>query len=268
VAKDNALPLIIGAAAVGALLMSRGNGGGGRACPAPDCDDVGPDGGVIAGFRYREFRSSGTTTNEALPMIIRFHGYASASGTLDSAGRNWAGSRPGQKVRVIVPEGRYPTQSGYLRWWTKRAATKDQVALTKEMAREAVAFRAFLCGIQECRPTIGKPVLVGHSQGGMMAYALSTGSPDLITGAVSASGWLPELMWSPKMAPTVGLHGTQDTIVPYDRTVGYWDAMKAKGAPLTTDVFDVGHNPTGGLYTAITSGARRLLGLIEGTKTA
>lgn len=267
VAKDNALPLIIGAAAAGVLLLSR-SGGSGRGCAAADCGDVGPDGGEIAGFRYREFRSSGAGVNQKLPMVIRFHGYASASGTLDSAGRSWAGSRTTQKVRVIVPEGRYRSPSGYYKWWDSRAAAKDQDKLATEVTAESDAFRDFLCGIVQCRPTVGDPVLVGHSQGGMMVYALATGSPDLISGAVAASGWLPESMWSPKMAPTYGLHGTGDTTVPYDRTVEYWDAMKQDGAPLVTDSFNVAHNPTGGLYRAITNGVRKVLAYVEGAQNA
>jgi predicted esterase len=201
-------------------------------------------------------------------MIIRFHGYASAPGTLDSAGKSWAGSRSGQKVRVIVPEGRHPTASGYYRWWTKRAATPDQRELAEQMLREALAFRDFLCQIQDCRPTVGQPVLIGHSQGGMMAYVLSTTSPDLLTGTVAASGWLPRALWNPKMAATLGLHGTQDTIVPYADTVEYWEAMKDQGAPLATHSYDVGHNPTGGLYKGITSGVRKLLGYTSGGQNA
>jgi hypothetical protein len=159
-AKDSALPLILGGAALAAIILGgrRGGGGSGYVCPPTNCNDVSSSGGVIAGIRYREFRSYGLGVNDPAPMIIRYHGYGSQSGTLTSSGKSWAGSRSGMPVRVIVPESpRVTSVNQYFTWWKLPAATSKQSELTSQMATAAREMRDFLCGIQECRQPSESP---------------------------------------------------------------------------------------------------------------
>jgi len=82
-----------------------------------------------------------------------------------------------------------------------RAKQQDQAKLADIMLQVHGEVAEFICQITQCRPTEGKPVVVGSSQGGMMSYLLATRSAGDIRGAVLAAGWLPQSLWSAEVAP-------------------------------------------------------------------
>jgi len=253
-AKRSAMPLILGAAAA-ALFLTRKKGS------SADCSDVQADGGVVAGIRYREFRSPGLGPNDPAPMLVRFHGFGSMSGTLTSAGKSWAGSRTHGPVRVIVPESpRLTDPNKYFTWWYLQARSSDQAELARQMAEAGAEMDQFLRQIVQCRPTEGLPVVVGHSQGGSMGYLVATLSPGKIRGAVVASGWLPRSLWSPNIAPLLATHGTQDATVPYGPTSEHWAMLEGVNAPFESKAYSQGHDATGSVASYMTKGVNRLFG--------
>src|SRR5262249_25864041 len=62
-----------------------------------------------------------------------------------------------------------------------------------------------------------KMIIVGFSQGAVLAYALAARHPDEIIAAFPVSGAFPRPLW-PKgaSAPVHALHGTADTMLPID----------------------------------------------------
>jgi predicted esterase len=253
-AKGDAMPLILGAAAA-VLLLTRKKG-----CAA-NCSDVRADGGTVAGIRYREFRSDGVGPNDPAPMLIRFHGLGSTSSSLDTAGKSWAGSRTRGPVRVIVPESpRLTDPNKYYTWWRLQARTSKQVELAQQMSEAGAEMDEFLCQIVKCRPTQGLPVVVGHSQGGSMVYLVSTLSPAKIRGGVTAAGWLPRSLWSPSIAPLLATHGTQDSTVPYGPTSDHWEMLEGAGAPFESKAYAQGHEALGNIAAYMTRGVNRLFG--------
>jgi len=160
-----------------------------KQCPALE-----HSGGRIAGFDYIEFTTGGANPDSKLPMIIFFHSLASEPKGLAKYLENLPG-----RARVIMPRGNATYGRGPA-WWPLRSKTKDQDALAAEMVNVATQMRGFIAEISRCRPTVGKPVVVGHSQGGMMSYAVAATSPTRIKAAVPASGWLPRTMWPQKIA--------------------------------------------------------------------
>jgi phospholipase/carboxylesterase len=253
-AQKSALPLIVGVAAAAVLLGRKGGGG----CAA-DCSEVSSTGGRLAGIRYREFRSEGLGVNEPAPMLIRYHGLGSTSGSLDSAGNSWAKLVKGP-VRVIVPESpRVTSPNKYFTWWKLQARTSKQDELAQQMSEAGAEMREFLCQIVQCRPTLGKPVVTGGSQGGSMSYLVATTSPDLIRGAVSAAGWLPKQLWSKNIAPLLATHGKQDTTVPFDSTWDYWEYL-GTDTPFEAQAYDSGHNLSSAMNSYMIKGVNRLFG--------
>jgi len=255
-AKKSAMPLILGAAAAALLLGRKGGGGGG--CNA-NCGDVSSSGGVVAGIRYREFRSEGLGANEEAPMLIRYHGLGSSSGSLDSAGKSWAKLVKGP-VRVIVPESpRLTSPNKYFTWWALPARTSKQDELAAQMSEAALEMNQFLCQIVQCRPTKGLPVVTGGSQGGSMSYLVATTSPGLIRGAVAAAGWLPQQLWSKNIAPILATHGKQDTTVPFNNTWEYWEYL-GTDTPFEAIAYDAGHNLSSAMNVYVIKGVNRLFG--------
>jgi predicted esterase len=83
----------------------------------------------------------------------------------------------------------------------------------------------------------------------------------MVSGAVSVAGYLPEALWDASMAPTVGLHGTEDKAVPYERTKRYWTTMETEGAPITYRAFPgVGHGVTSSVSRAWHDALRPMVG--------
>ena len=208
-----------------------------RPLPASDCAGVGVSGGELAGFRYLERVTPGADPSQPLPMVILFHSRGSKP-------ENHAGMfvrSLGFPVRVILPEG--PVKLRSARSWTTRSSrTAEQEAWSDDLEDLGVDLARFIVEVTACRPTVGDPVVTGSSEGGHVAYLLASVRPDLVAGAVAVAGYLPQSLWSAAMAPTVGLHGEEDSAVPYRRTEGYWMAMEAEGAPIRYQSFPgVGH---------------------------
>lgn len=205
--------------------------------PPPDCSLVGVGGGQLAGFRYLERVTPGADPESALPMVVLFHSRGSRP-------ENHAGmfyKSLGVPVRVILPEG--PNELGKNRSWTTRPSrTAEQDEWADELEDLGEDLVRFVHNVAACRPTAGRPVVTGSSEGGHVAYLMATLYPELVSGAAAVAGYLPEPLWDAGMAPTVALHGEEDTAVPYARTEHYWRTMEAEGAPIRYRSFpDVGH---------------------------
>ena len=251
-ANKSPLPLLLGAAAAVMLLGRKGG------CAA-NCSDVGADGGTVAGIKYYEFRSKGLGVNDAAPMFIRYHSLGTSTSGLTMQGRKWANRIKGP-VRVIVPASpRLTHPNKYFTWWMLGAKTRKQDELATQMSEVALEQRDFLCQIVKCRPTIGKPVVSGTSQGASMSYLVATTSPQLIRGAVAGSGWLPKQLWSRNIAPLIATHGQQDTTVPFDSTWEYWEYL-GKDLPFEARSYNAEHSISGAMDSYMTKGINRLFG--------
>ncbi len=208
---------------------------GGDGVPA-DCDEVRDDGGTVAGVTYLERRSQGAPADTRLPMVIVFHSMGSSPEAYEHFYKNIK-----TPARVITPRGL--TDIGTKWGWVKVASkTKNQDRFAAQLQWSGERIAEFIRQITKCRPTEGKPVVTGSSQGGHMSYLMASQYPDLVRGAVALAGYIPPDLWNLDMAPTFGAHGKNDTGVPYDRTKQFWDALQAQGADLGTETFLTGHN--------------------------
>jgi predicted esterase len=253
-AKDNALPILLGAAAAFLIL------GKGKGC-TPECENVGPNGGMLAGIKYHEFRTKGVSQGEELPMVIAFHSFGTPPDVLLSTGRNRVSNTKGP-VRVIVPASpRTIGNRGYLSWFgSMRAGSKDQEKLSAAMREAGEEMNEFICQITACLPTKGKPVVYGTSQGGSMAYMMASLYPGSVDAAAAMAGWIPKDMWNTGMAPTIAGHGNQDSVVSYSRTADYWSTMKDHGARIYFKDFNTAHNMKGGMGKYLNQSLNKILG--------
>lgn len=223
--------------------------------PPADCSRVESGGGHLAGFRYVERVTPGADPESPLPMIVLFHSRGSRP-------ENHAGmfyNSLGFPVRVLLPEG--PHEIGKNRSWTTRPSrTKEQDAWADELEDLGTDLARFLHDAVECRPTVGRPVVAGSSEGGHVAYLMATLYPSMVAGSAPVAGYLPESLWDADMAPTIAFHGERDTAVPYARTQRYWETMDAEGAPIRYRSFlDVGHSVPSSVGRAWRDALRELM---------
>lgn len=198
----------------------------------PTCAGVSPDGGRVNGIQYIETRRGSESPNARMPMVIVFH---SRGGTAHGA----AAFPSISPVRIIRPQG--VTDSGNT-WFSKSShSTEVANSMASEMMSKARQLSKFIDVLRRCRPTIGRPIVTGSSEGGHVAYLLASTIPHKIGGAVGVLGYIPERFWTAKMAPTVGLHNSGDTTIPYKRTEHFWQTVRDQGADIHTEVFMGGH---------------------------
>lgn len=228
--------------------------GAGKRMPL-DCSKVEASEGEIAGFRYLERVTPGVDPESPLPMLVLFH--SRGSRPEGHAGMFYETLGP---VRVILPEG--PHVLGTARSWTiKASVTEDQAGWAQELGALSEDLAVFLEQAVACRPTVGRPVMTGSSEGGHVAYLMASTHPELVAGAVAVAGYLPEPLWNDDMAPTVGLHGEADKAVPFARTAAYWSAMQDRGASLSVQSFrGVGHSVPSSVSRAWRQALSKMLG--------
>lgn len=179
-----------------------------------DISGVHAEEGRIGGFDYMEVVLGHTDgPDEALPLVVLLHG---------RGGRPTIPEGPhlfDQPVRLFIPRGPDHLKDGYhwLATWTNSG--KDELLARSLAARTdqlVVAIKAF----RELRPTQGKPIVVGFSQGGILSYGLAMRHPKDFSAAFPISGWLPPALLPQKLDESFSypfihaLHGSEDLIVP------------------------------------------------------
>jgi phospholipase/carboxylesterase len=217
--------LLIGA---GAVLLLAGGGKKKRSSGrrARSCPPLQPGGGHIAGFDYIEIATGGAQLTDRLPIIVFFH----SLGSKPEGFIKYFQDMP-ERARVIFPRGRETYGSGPA-WWTLRSRTEDQDGLAAVMDSESKAMVEFVETVNDCLGGVGRPIITGHSQGGMMTYAVAAASPRSVKAAVPVAGWLPVKLWPRSMPPTTAIHGTADRTVDYARTEDFVKRAQSAGLPI------------------------------------
>jgi phospholipase/carboxylesterase len=169
--------------------------------------------GEIAGVRYLEHMTGGARPDDRVPMIVALHAMGG-----DPAYFLQLFQRYPRPARLILPYG-HPSGGMYL-WYN---SVREDVAW-HVVAREADRIASALAALVASRPTVGKPIVTGFSQGGIMTFALAVTHPDALAAAFPLSGLLPPALY-PSAAPSsrarpvtfpliMAFHGAADLAVP------------------------------------------------------
>jgi phospholipase/carboxylesterase len=93
-----------------------------------------------------------------------------------------------------------------------------------------------------------KLVVLGFSQGGVMAYSLALSNPERFAGLVVLSSWLPKelvpllsIKEGVQSLPTLVHHGTQDPLIELQRARDSVEQLRALRVPLTYHDYEMGH---------------------------
>jgi phospholipase/carboxylesterase len=184
------------------------------------------------------------------PAILALHGRG--ANALDLLGL--APYISGGRFVVICPQGplQFPAggaAAGYA-WYPMSGGGRPPDAEAMLSARENL--RTFL---DEClgRYPIdaGKLVLLGFSQGGVMAYHLALREPERFVALAALSCWLPpdavpRSSGSPALRelPVLVQHGSADSMIEVDRARDAVERLRGLGIALTYREYDMGHEIT------------------------
>jgi len=96
-----------------------------------------------------------------------------------------------------------------------------------------------------------KLVVLGFSQGGVMAYSLALSNPERFAGLAVLSSWLPRelipqlsIREAVQSLPTLVQHGSQDQMIEVQRARDSVEQLRALRVPLTYREYDMGHEIT------------------------
>nr|WP_263430195.1 alpha/beta hydrolase [Nannocystis pusilla] len=211
------------------------------AAPAPAVAPVSTPYRQLAGLEYVEVVTGEADPEARLPLIVAIHGLGDRPDRFAALLDGFPGA-----ARIILPRGLDVLDEGGFSWFPIRARSPDVAGLAGGIARAGDALVPFVRELVAARPTLGKPVVTGFSQGGMLSFYLATRAPDLFAAAFPVGGWLPPPLWprsKPEGAPPIfALHGAADNAVklaPTEQAVAHlqglgWNA-RLKAWP------DVGH---------------------------
>jgi phospholipase/carboxylesterase len=180
------------------------------------------------------------------PTIIALHGWGASAHDLIGLAPIFDGGRS----LVLCPQGPLafqagPGQIGYSWFPLKNGGPTDPA----EVRKGVEALQHFIDAALAVYPVDRrKRVVLGFSQGGVIAYALALRDPGAYAGLVALSSWLPDAMAEsipahPELAnlQTLVIHGTRDGMISVDRARESRDALAKLGVPASYREFEMGH---------------------------
>jgi phospholipase/carboxylesterase len=189
-----------------------------------------------AGFRYLERYTGGARASDTLPLVVVLHGRGGRPELVAHLLQDFEG-----RARVILPCGPEVHEDGFA-WYP------DADGFAEGSRRTAARLATMIEEIARSRPTAGKPIVMGFSQGAILSYTLAVLHPNLVRAAFPVAGMLPKPLWpaewpagTPK--PQIhALHGAADPVLSIDTDRATVAHLRGIGLPIElTEYPGAGH---------------------------
>jgi len=217
---------------------------------------VGQGKSIAASLQHRVFFPS--TVREKYPAIIAIHG----RGTNENDLVPLVLSLSLPNVLLVAPRAPFPFPYGGFAWYD----------LAHEGIPEPNSFRAsidmlqkFIGEVKQGYPIDSKRLLLlGFSQGTVMAYATALLDPTSFLGVAALSGYIPHRSGLPlKLTnlngfPVFVSHGSEDSIIPTRLGRETAELLKRGGATVTYREYPVGHEVTDGTLHDLSEWSRNI----------
>jgi phospholipase/carboxylesterase len=145
-------------------------------------------------------------------------------------------------VRIVMPRAPDPEGNGYS-WMPVSAHGGESPELRRAIAARVETLREAMGTWSARHPTRGKPILVGFSQGAILATTIAMQHPELVSAALPVATWLPpslEPQARDRLAtqvPIHALHGTNDPVLSASRTRQLFERLSRLGYPVTFEQY-------------------------------
>jgi phospholipase/carboxylesterase len=196
---------------------------------------------TAAGLDYLLVEPSDVPPERPLPMIVYLHGRGA---TPVAPERSIFGLS--QPVRLVMPRGPLRFAEGYA-WMPVSAHRGESKPLLSALDACAAMLADAISIWRRTHHAEGAPVVVGFSQGAIVATHLAMTEPRAASRAIGLAGWYPPSRVprhsNARAYPEIALlHGTQDAVLDAERTRAIAEQMRARGVPVTFEAFEgVGH---------------------------
>lgn len=192
---------------------------------------------------YIELLTGGAREEQRLPLIVAIHGL---------------GDRPDRFVgfvdafdvpaRIVLPRGLTAHGDGFSWFWFGDRRDVARISTGVEVAAGRLA--EAIAVIQRDRPTRGKAIVTGFSQGGMLSFALALLHPDRVAAAYPLAGVVPpplidKIPDARRFPPIIALHGEQDSVIRLADTRRSVAALQKRGVSVQLKTYPgVQHTPS------------------------
>ena len=156
----------------------------------------------------------------------------------------------GGKFLMICPQGPLetpigPEAVGYAWYPMSNGGVPDVEAMLSQQKK----LQVFLDECLKSYPIAPKKLVVlGFSQGGVMAYSLALANPERFAALAVLSSWLPKELLprlnvtdAVQSLPTLVQHGTQDPMIEVARARSSMEMLRQMRVPLTFREYSMGH---------------------------
>lgn len=162
-----------------------------------------------SGLRAIERVTGGAGADAELPLVVAIHGLGDSP---EGLARLFDGFDA--PARIVLPQGPAPWGDGYR--WMPWGGDEERAAREAEESAERLV--ALIAEVSRQRPTRGRAIVTGFSQGGIMAFTLAALHPEALAYALPISGQLLQPSWDAARGegrlPVVrALHGTDDEVL-------------------------------------------------------
>jgi len=221
--------------------------------------------GKIGPFSYLEvIVGRPVHPDDPLPLVVLLHGRGNRpqvpKGPLSAS----------VPFRMFLPQAPDPLGDGYT-WLATPTSDPDAQLFARSLAGRADQLAPAIEAFRRLRPTLGKPILIGFSQGGILSYALATRFPEHFGAAFPLAAWLPPPLYpQPRKGESFpyifAQHGSADSIVPESRARQTVQALRARGLHVDfREAKDVGHVVAPAMADEVRRAVRRILSAYEGS---
>jgi phospholipase/carboxylesterase len=192
---------------------------------------------------YIEIVTGGAAADAELPLVVALHGRGDTAEAFAPLFREFT-----VPARVAILRPPRPWGGGQAWFLAARAHADNRPAVAAELLGLADRVVATVEAIRASRPTRGRPVAMGFSQGAMLAWAIAVKHPRAFAAVYPIAGFLfPEMLERVRvdaaaMPPIVAFHGDADSMVPIDEDRKGVRALEKRGVRAELRVYPgVGH---------------------------
>lgn len=191
-------------------------------------------------LQFLEQTLGGGEESARLPWVLAFHGLGDRP---ESFAQLFRGFSTPSHLYVLQA----PTKYGRGFDWFGVRASGDQQQLSAAIRKASHLVLSLIAELQKSPKNLGKPVVTGFSQGGMLSFALAAEHSSLIAASLPMGGWLPPPLWPKTLparpAPLFAFHGLDDSVVPWNPTRQAIQHLQALGFPVEVKSYSgLGHS--------------------------
>lgn len=237
----------------------RGHESGDRTTGVRKSPELFVEKGKIGDFEYLEvIMGPMQHPDDPMPLVVVLHGRGGKPRIPEQS------FRQDLPLRFFIPQAPDKHADGFT-WIATWTNSPEKQLFARSLAARvdqlAPAIRAFM----KLRPTLGKPIVTGFSQGGILSFALATRYPKHFAAAFPLAGWLPPVLYPPthtkeKFPYIYAQHGANDKVVPTEKGRDTVRALRARGLKVDyREVPGVAHKVTPGMNDEVHRATRRFL---------